>query len=114
MPDHYATGGLRCEEGGLQIYLHRQVIVIFSDILGQVAGSDAGIVHQNIEPPEVLHRVVDGSGDLILLHQVHLQRQSAAAQSGDFMRQVALGFDVAQSEGNIGASIGECESDGVS
>src|SRR5579864_7860696 len=59
LADHDAPGSLAGEERAFQVDGKRGVEVFFGYILGKIVRRDSGVVHQNIEPTEVLGSLVD-------------------------------------------------------
>ena len=72
--NHDASGSLAGEEGALEIDRQRVVKVLFAHVFGEVAGSDAGVVDEYIELPEMMDGVVNGASDLLEAGHIHLQR----------------------------------------
>jgi hypothetical protein len=56
---------------------------------------------------------IDGGADLPEIHHVHLQRETAAAERGDFVGQIAVALNIAQAERNVGSGVSQCECGGA-
>jgi len=53
------SGKLRAKEGALQVDLENLVVLFFRGIQDRRTGLDAGVVHHDVEPPELAHRCRD-------------------------------------------------------
>ena len=110
-PDHPA-GGLAAEESPLQIYSDCQIVVRLAYMLRWIFGRYAGVVHQDVEPSKVGHRVIHGSRNLVEPRHVHLQRQRAPAQCLDFRGHAAVRVAIAESQRDVRACRGQRQGDG--
>src|ERR1700761_3024475 len=54
LADHDAARSLGGKECTFQVNCHREVEVVFSIVFGEIAGSDPGIVDEDVEAAEVL------------------------------------------------------------
>jgi hypothetical protein len=111
LPDHHAPCRLAREEQSFQIDGERQVVVLFANVLGQVARRDSGVVDQDVDPPEMFDRSVHGTENFVHAGHVHLQRQSLPAECQNLLDEAAALVHVAQSKRDISSRVGECERD---
>jgi hypothetical protein len=105
--DHLAAHRLAHEEGALEIDRHREVEIGFSVILGGIFGTQAGVVHQDVDPAEAIDCSLYRAFDLIELGHVHLKLEHLAAHALDLARQLLPGLYVAQTQDDVGACVGE-------
>jgi hypothetical protein len=111
--DHDAPGGLTGEESALEVDREGAVEVLFANILSEIAGRDAGVVHENVKATEVLGGLLDAGFDLVNVGHVHLQREHAAAAGGDLGFKALVAAKFFEADGDVGSGFGECEGDGT-
>src|SRR6202030_4637395 len=73
LADHDAPGGLAGQEGPLEVDGQGGVEVFFLDVFGQVPGSNARVVDEDVHTAEVPDNRVHRGTDLLGPGHVHLQ-----------------------------------------
>ena len=74
--DHGPGGGLGAKKRAFQVSVHHGVPVFFGDLQSRLPAADAGVVHQDIQPPEVPNHRCDGLPDVCQVQ--HVQRVGGA------------------------------------
>src|SRR3990170_7386533 len=113
LPDHDPARSLAGEEGALEVHRDRLVEVLLDDTLRGVLRGRPGVVDKDVQPAEPLHHGIDRATHLSDLTHVALQWQSLATHRLDLCRGTAVTRHVAQSEGDVGACVGERDRDGT-
>ncbi len=110
---HQRCGGVGCREHAHEVDVDVAPPAPFALLEEQPAVHAAGVVHEDVQLPEVLGRSRDGCGQLFGVHHVDRQRERVAAELGDRGRGAfgALGIDV--DHGDVGTELREPERDSL-
>ena len=111
LADHHPASGLAGEIDALDVDVERQIEVGFVDVLGEIRGAEAGVVDEDVEPPELGCHTVDGRRDLVELADVHRDPQRAPAHRADLGLEVLGRGWIEEAESHVGPGVGEGERD---
>ncbi len=111
---HVAGGGLRGEEGPLEVHVEDEVVVLLADLEERLADLDAGVVDEDVEAPEGGDGGADEALGLRGDADVGAERDGLPAQLLDLRRDgarfVLLAVVV---HGHVGALAREAQGDGL-
>ena len=83
--DHLLGGDLRAEKRALEVDGHDTVILILSGVEDRRPCFDAGVVHHDVEPPEISDRRIDKLLQIRGLADVGVNAERPAAKLGDLL-----------------------------
>ena len=109
--DHRPGRMLRQEEGRFHVEVEDVVEVGLADVERHPVDAAAGVVDQDVEPPELRHRAVDRPARLLEVEHVHLQRQRPPPQRGDLVGEPAVLLRSRRPERHVGPGPGQRQRD---
>ena len=104
--DHLARHALQAEERPLAVDPHDAVPVGLGEIHDVGPAGDAGIVHEDVDPPEVLHHPAGHPVDRAEIADVGVEREALAAERGDRRRRLRRRRGIDVDGGDDGAGLG--------
>src|SRR5260370_24571864 len=110
---HLLAVPLAAEEDAVQVDADHGVPAVDGNILGLRPEGRAGVVHHDVEPAPVLDGLLDHGLHLLLLADIHGQRQRAPAAVAPGLGDALEVLDLARSQGDVGARARELERDGL-
>ena len=109
-----AGGGLRGEEGALEVHVEDEVVVGFADVEERLADLDAGVVDEDVEAAEGGDGGTDQARSLRRHADVGAQHDRLAAELLDLRRDGArLVLLAVEVHGHVGALARKAQGDGL-
>src|SRR5690606_1374898 len=107
---HHLAGA---EEGAGQVDVDHALPFLHGHLEERRLGHDAGVVHEGIDPPEMLHHRPHHPGDLVGVADVGLERRRLPPQAQDGCDRALRSFPVLHvADGHVGARPGASHGDG--
>src|SRR5215469_15524069 len=96
LTNHHSPRRLTRKKCPFEVHPQSQIKILLTDILREVFRRQPSIVYEEVEPPEMCSRILNGARNLTQLCHIHLQRQHAPADGLNLSCKLTPAFHIPQ------------------